>query len=335
MPDRTRLATFVHVSDLHLGIPEADSGDAPVKSKWATCRWFDGLLGHSFLSLLALEAFFEDLSEKEGARLVVTGDLTQSGSANEFDVAAEFLGAVHQFPNGDDVGLEDASWADLAVPGNHDHWPGGGRILGDPCVAFHRQFGKHANYICHIPLPKGYVVTFLKVDTDADVHPRRSSRLLARGNFVTEIDKIDKYLGMHRRGAKEFRVLLMHHSLTHRGLTLAADDHSKDAARDLLIRHGIKLVLNGHTHTPLISPVSRFLAGLTGEATEVTCGTTTQRWTAPASWKRPVDRKQRNWLMVHRLFETGGVGEWEVTPAIEKVEGFEEQIGRRKTVPAA
>jgi 3',5'-cyclic AMP phosphodiesterase CpdA len=330
---RERLATFVQVSDLHLGIPDKASNSAPIGSHWKLCPWFDGLLGHSFLSLLHLETFFEALRENETARLIVTGDLTQCGNDGEIDIADEYLRDAHTFPDGLSVGLEDSKWAELAVPGNHDHWPGDGQILGDPSpsstVLSHFSTGGPG---LTIALPHGYSVTFLKIDSDADVRNDGWERFFARGSFKHQADRLREALEKTALGEKEVRILLMHHSISRRGLTLAANRKSRKALARLLSEHGIVLVLNGHTHIPLLSSLRPIIAGVTHEALEVTCGTTTQRWIAPSGWARELQRNERNWLMVHRFFATGLGSEWEITPAEETPHGFEEREKQRKTV---
>jgi hypothetical protein len=181
-------------------------------------------------------------------------------------------------------------------------------------------------------LPHGYSITFLKIDSDADVLSDGWERFFARGSFVSEVDRIDQDLEKIALGEKEVRILLMHHSISRRGLTLAANSKSRKALARLLSRHGIVLVLNGHTHIPLLSTLRPVIAGVTHETLEVTCGTTTQRWVAPSGWARQLKRNERNWLMVHRFFATGLGSEWEITPAEETPAGFEERAEQRKTV---
>lgn len=328
---RERLATFVQVSDLHFGIPDQTSNSAPLRTTWETCAWFDGLLGHDFLALLHLEAFFERLQEDEDARLIVTGDVTRSGNVDEIDLADAFLRDTYTFPNGQVVGLNDSGWAELAVPGNHDHWPGTGGIFGGPSPAVLNHFLANGSAVT-IPLARGYSITFLKIDSDSDVVNIGWDRLWARGDFVSQVTALDADLSTIPLATKEVRVLLLHHSLSRRGLSLSANPRSRTAVARLLSKHGVALVLNGHTHVPLVSQLSPKIAGVTQETLEVTCGTTTQQWIAPPGWRRPVNRKERNWLMVHRFFATDHGSEWEVTPAEEVPAGFQERANQRKTV---
>src|SRR5436190_17533355 len=133
MEDRVRLATFLHVSDLHIGLP-GDSGDARARDIWKHCRWLDGLLGHEFQALGFLSRLMIDLRETDkDVRVIATGDLTRVGHPDEFDLADSFLGKTLSLGNGT-AGLGDPTWKERAVCGNHDRWPGNSRVFGHPAV---------------------------------------------------------------------------------------------------------------------------------------------------------------------------------------------------------
>ena len=100
-----RLATFLHVSDLHFGDIDCETLDAKTSDLWAKSEWFDGLLGHSSRSMRYLEACFRKLQQSEEAQLVVTGDLTTVGKIDQFKMAADFLGSVWESPRADFLGL--------------------------------------------------------------------------------------------------------------------------------------------------------------------------------------------------------------------------------------
>src|SRR3712207_5624414 len=124
MSDGTRLATFVHISDLHFGSIDPNSGqvvyDAYAPSMWGRCSWFDGLLGHHYLALVQLRKVFDQIRRAENAGLIVTGDLTSTGAPDQFDTAADYLISQLVPPRGNYVGLFVQRWRDLAIPGNHD-----------------------------------------------------------------------------------------------------------------------------------------------------------------------------------------------------------------------
>ena len=82
-----RLLTMVHISDLHLGRIGKSGFDAGAPKLWAKWKHFDGLLGHSYLSLVRLEQLFSKLRAEENSVMVITGDLTTVGNSDEFATA--------------------------------------------------------------------------------------------------------------------------------------------------------------------------------------------------------------------------------------------------------
>src|ERR1700682_1665246 len=74
MEGRKRLATFVHVSDIHIGRVEAD-GDAEFLEAWRLHPQLDGFLGHEYAALALLDRFVAELRRQEDIHLIVTGDL--------------------------------------------------------------------------------------------------------------------------------------------------------------------------------------------------------------------------------------------------------------------
>src|SRR5258708_7681810 len=123
MPPPELLKTFVQISDLHIGAIDPDTQNSKVPWWLPKFPCFEGLRGHSGLSLRRLEKFFFDIRTKENADLIVTGDITSCGNSDEYDTARTFLGGELQPPKGVDCGLRVANWNRCAVPGNHDQWP--------------------------------------------------------------------------------------------------------------------------------------------------------------------------------------------------------------------
>lgn len=124
----TRLATFVHISDLHFGEIDPTTDDAALDAytePWLRqLPWFDGYLGHGGDALRHLDSFFAAARRSENAHLIVTGDLTTVGAGHEFSLARQFLTRVSRFASGALLGLGVTDAFDRTVPGNHDHWPG-------------------------------------------------------------------------------------------------------------------------------------------------------------------------------------------------------------------
>jgi 3',5'-cyclic AMP phosphodiesterase CpdA len=118
-----RLATLLHISDLHLGDIDPVTKDSEMPPHWEKFSWFDGLRGHSYHALVKLDRFWGKL-QQEQPLLLVTGDITACGSEEQYSTAADFLGKELVLPKGQYVGLGKSDWNRFAIPGNHDNWPG-------------------------------------------------------------------------------------------------------------------------------------------------------------------------------------------------------------------
>jgi len=325
-----RLATFVHVSDLHFGLPD-EHGDAVTERHWRYSPWFDGLFGHEYLALRALETFFENLKRTERARLIVTGDLTRTAAPAEFAMFASYASDELVFSEARRAGLHEGDWRHRAIPGNHDHWPGSGEIFGGPNSAMADTFGKMTRVSAPMTLPDGTLVRFLRIDTDADVHPQGSQRLFARGSFLNELQLVDDVLRTRPLQSAEIRVLLMHHSVSHDNFRLGIDRTSRGRLGDLVAQHGVRMILSGHTHVSCVTEARFEVVGGELFVPVATCGSSTQRAYAPPKWGRAAARKAPNSLLVHRLWSpNSGRVVWEVKTYIQRAEGFIEAPRRRK-----
>jgi hypothetical protein len=219
---------MVHISDLHLGRTGKSGFDARAPKLWAKWKHFDGLLGHSYLSLVRLGQLFSRLRAEENAVLVIAGDLTTVGNSDEYATAQDYLGNVLKPPKGNYLGLKYAKWKDFCIPGNHDHWPGAPIIIGPINGDLSKTFG---------PLPQQTVVTlssgnklqFLRIDSDADISPYGSNRVMARGSFKSQLDKLPLTLGVPE--PNEIRVLLLHHSYIATGKILVINKDQGCPAR--------------------------------------------------------------------------------------------------------
>ncbi|MGB3550752.1 MAG: metallophosphoesterase [Candidatus Binatus sp.] len=320
------LATFVHISDLHIGGIDPDDGDSLLLHRtphWDTGNRFDGFLGHHRVALQQLRDRFEALRKEEpkNFRLIVTGDLTACGddspilNENQFNIAWQFLTANFNFA-GMSLGLDDRNAFDLCVPGNHDHWPGrsSGRsmaatILGPATAGLRRTF-RELPFV-HDPIPitlgsgKILQVVFAGIDTDADVEDNGPDRLLARGDFVSQLLRLEQDGLSGRPGPDQIRVLLMHHSPMYVSPdgSLMITSKSMVKLNKFVIQRNIAVILTGHIHFPdhNITRVTDLRTVL-----EARCGSTTMRDGLPPGWKTPGSdyRPQQNALLVHRLVES-------------------------------
>src|SRR5262249_11937629 len=125
-----RIATLLHVSDLHCGPVDPKTMDSRIPALWQKLPWFDGLFGHSYHAMVKLERFHDRTLADEAPVLLVTGDITACGSEDEYSTAHVFLSGELTPPKGNHIGLRTGDWNRLAVSGNHDNWPGSPTIWG-------------------------------------------------------------------------------------------------------------------------------------------------------------------------------------------------------------
>jgi hypothetical protein len=333
----TKLKTFLQISDIH--ISDA-SLDGPALALYALLPKMDGFLGHSFESLTMLDLFFADLVQNEKAQLpknekvelIVTGDLTRVGAASEFDMARDFLEKELKY-RGKYIGLRHTDFLRRAIPGNHDHYPGIASLIGGPTRALGRMFPKTFAPIT-VPLgPAGHELTFLRIDTDADVNAWLDRRWRAQASFVSQLNWLRKQLSTAPR-KKEIRILLLHHSVAHRGVTLQIDNQSREELLDFVVNYGVAVLLSGHIHEPPLvkkaTAVDR--TGNSADYLESRCGTTTQKnlFHVPYYWRNTLSKlgikKRGHWsntLLVHRVTEEKGEIFWESELFLEGPNYFE------------
>ncbi len=324
-----RLATIVHVSDLHFGDADGDGVPIPAqaaRSILAECQVFDGLLGHSSLALYRLAEFWRKVcSEEEHVHLAVTGDLTACGHADQFDMVTTYLGNVLPPGGGPDVGLAVPDWAEWTVPGNHDHWPGQPIVFGAGTQIANRFT---LPFVTRVPLNGGLTLRVIGIDTDADVNPYWWCRLRARGKFSTHLATATKFAGAPQSG--DISVLLLHHAPSYvaQDGTLEVTAGSRDDLRVFVVQQKITVMLCGHVHEPEISTFVGQHQGQKRNVLEARCGTTTQVDSLPFGWhnlrgRRPGRKLAANTLLVHRLEFSAGVVHWSVVKYWRSPDGFE------------
>lgn len=324
-----RLATFLHISDLHIGEFDPLTGDsrispmaAHVLSKFPI---YDGLLGHHAAGLRHLARFTQDLRERENdCALIVTGDLSRWGDHAELTAAQAFITSSvdMQPPHREQIGLYFGENA-LIIPGNHDHWAGVAPPVGATPSCYRHVFHRHRTPSERvIALPNGRKIRFIHVDSDADVNANSWSRLLARGHFVSQLDALDASLPAKRQD--EVRVLVIHHSRSHTGTVLEITPASRQALDRFLRQQQISVMLTGHTHIPVtrLHPLAH-----TAGVHELGAGSTTQFDVPPYRWS-PSGRARSeltwhpNTLMVHRLYSKKTALKWETETFRREPNGF-------------
>ena len=314
-------ATFVHISDLHIGefdqIGNAKTGKLEARLI-SSFPQLDGLVGHHAKALVELTTFMEDIKPAKGIfKLLVTGDLSRCGSVAELDLAKQFIfGSLDlHHPHEDMVGLNMPTDDVLIIPGNHDHWSGRRFPVGGSPSHFQTSY---PNTLCSamqsVTLPSGRVIEFYGINSDADVGVWSPDRFLAKGEFLSELKKLTSQLTTGTT-ANPVRILLCHHSFAYNKTTMSMNSASKAGLERLLADNGFCALLTGHTHNALLKQFTAQGTNTSGLLHEYRCGSTTQHDKAPYEWATLLKRSVRktwppNTLLVHRLLSKPGQTIW-------------------------
>ncbi len=157
------------------------------------------------------------ISSIEPDIVVVTGDITDDGYAQEYDIVESYIGRIE-------------AGNVMVVPGNHDVRNEGDKLFEE---VFQTRF----------PHYKDEKVVILGIDsTEPDVDDGR----VGRGNYAYIREKLSPL--------KEIKILAMHHHLipipaTGRERNIPVD--AGDVLR-LCVELGVDIVLSGHKHVPWI-----------------------------------------------------------------------------------
>lgn len=319
---RTRLATFVHVSDLHIGVLDPHTGNAmldPHAEAWTQrFHWFDGYLGHSAIALRHLDRFFHAKRKTEQADILVTGDLTTVGSTTEFSIAKTYLTSRSRLSNGTRLGLDMSDALERAVPGNHDHWPGkhaahsfdpvmlGPSALQSVFVAPQANPTPRVTYRLVAP---DVELALIRVNSDAGV-TSRFGRLFGRGAFEQQLQDPNCAPRPPAPGIRQVRVMLLHHSPSCSAIKLGVTRRTQRALDQFLTKTDTRVLLTGHLHMP---GGASHVTQLGSSRLEARCGSTTQRDFFPSHWQPRKRTLEKNILLMHRLFEEpNGSLIWEV-----------------------
>lgn len=341
-----KLATILHISDLHFGDIDTTTGNAVEPKLIGIHKLIDGLLGHDIHSLRRVSQFWLRLREKEKVPtyLVVTGDLTTVGKFDQYAAAETYLSGqldlTKYVPHLGPIGLSVADWRERGIPGNHDHYPGSFQppnfMFGRAEKDMRKKFLNDYPRVSSVTLSSGHVLKFLLINTDADVWRVGKNRLWARGAFTSQLDKLDKRPELAKRlgpddSDNEIRILCLHHSPAHTEWELGIDDQSREALDDFIVKHDVAVLLSGHKHTPpLIQTFPVKHLKITREYLEARCGSTTQQSTLGFSTRTFIGRRPErpdqmpNSLLVHRLYLEGDKVYWTSNYYFEIPTGFKE-----------
>jgi hypothetical protein len=305
MPEERRLATFVQISDMHIG--DLNQRNDAAALQWHYHRLFRGYLGHHSAALDHLDEFVAGLFLQEtDARLFVTGDLTAFGRPSQFEFARAYITGQVSLGVGNYLGLSAPTAH--SIPGNHDHWPGRPPsspldlvMFGEPTIGFSLTFPGLPLPIIEYPLTDAVRVTVAGIDSEADVDPYSPNRFFAIGSFKSQLSALRERFA--EPNPNEIRILLLHHSPQHPDLVHGMERSSFWDLLRTIDECEISVLLTGHLHEPKGEMNESHHHNVRWEWIEARCGTTTVRDEIPESGSTNRSVLRPNTLLVHRLYE--------------------------------
>jgi 3',5'-cyclic AMP phosphodiesterase CpdA len=258
MPKYSEPITIIHISDLHFGSILANN-QFPVIGGWAAhdfrlCRGLP-------LTMEYIRATLLELGDADEIRVVASGDLTATGTQQEFAVAHSYLRSrlrLRRPPPGRETGLVLADNEIAAVPGNHDHWDG--KTLPRPTAytksIFPRYFRKTPWMKAWVSLGGALELEVYGIDSNSGFEHKKTN-FRAKGEFsgheLQILEQLLKESDLHRppHGTSRVRALVTHHSLTYTGRfpgIISLEDSSRDRIVKLAAEYKIGAILTGHTH---------------------------------------------------------------------------------------
>jgi 3',5'-cyclic AMP phosphodiesterase CpdA len=253
---------LVHISDLHIG-----DSLMPDPADFKGGAFTSGYNPHDYRLLLPLAVAIRDgrrrlkAGDRDPLHLVMSGDLTQSGLENDYATALALLHEQWEWKRHPSRSMGFGWKRDhtIMVPGNHDHWRH---------KTFQTAFNPGLAPAWFTPTPWRRVIEspdsslrleIFGVDSNSgfdDEHKKLGQRNpFASGKIKTdELVRLELLLeetaGERDPAQVCVRILVCHHAFSKVGY-FGAHPLEKDCRTALLgiaARHGISVVLTGHTH---------------------------------------------------------------------------------------
>lgn len=229
---------LAHISDVHLGpLPDVSYRDLASKRVLGYVNWQRNRRRHMHDAVI--DAIVADMKASGPDHLAVTGDLVNLALDGEIEMARhwlETLGSPY------DVSL---------VPGNHDAYvPGAFDKICRSWAAWMTGDGVDG------PIDRN-AFPYLRVRGDVALigvsTARATAPFMANGFFMEgQAERLGKMLD-HTKEQGLFRVIMIHHPPV-RG---AVSQHKRlfgiSRFHKVVRRHGVELVLHGHSHLPSLS----------------------------------------------------------------------------------
>jgi hypothetical protein len=287
------MIVFAHISDTHFGEVLANRSAGRVVHQDP----------HLVALCLGLQTSLDSvraawgLAQGDPLPVVHSGDLTLSGSSEEFAVAQACLRSRMRIKRtllGGFLGLGLSDDKFACVPGNHDHWQGlRGAVnyaMGVPgftpgmCPTQFRQTPWVKSWR-EMTDPQELTLELYGIDSSSGLDPRKASRW-AKGSISSgELNRLEQLLSKSasKGSGSVVRAVVCHHSLSYQagfwgGKTWQngeLDGHSKAELLRLCATYRVAAILTGHTHD---FQVQKFplhnTDGSTSEVHELRCAST-------------------------------------------------------------
>jgi 3',5'-cyclic AMP phosphodiesterase CpdA len=226
--------TLAHLSDLHLApLPEPQWHEILGKRVLGYINW------KRKRSLIhqrpILDALIADLRQQTTDHIAVTGDFTNISLPAEFSAAQAWLRAL---------GAPDAV---TAIPGNHDAYVTAQRDgLAAACGDY--MCGDGAKAPAFPFLRKRGQIALIALSSAVPTAPFMATGTLGPAQCAALDTLLQQTAGL-------FRVVLVHHPLQHEQGEWHKRLTDEEALQDVLRRRGAELILHGHLHRQMRTPI--------------------------------------------------------------------------------
>jgi hypothetical protein len=308
---------LLQISDLHIN-ENIDNASNALLSGYSghdveLCRALARLLGEDIRDI-------ENVSEDEDITVIVNGDLTASGTSNEFGVVNTFLYSSHALVTGQHVqkiGLNLDQGASHTVPGNHDHWGGVSptQIQRGFTREIYDRFLGPPPYVSPPICGGGIELRLFGIDSCTMFEDRFFNRNLLAGGGFSDRHKRD-FQRIVASTLKEplaedcemrVAIIICHHPFSKDGSAGPLRNRCASWLAKLAAKYGIRMIFTGHTHNSWTNLLKLTDCDDKTVLREVRCPTTLQ-------YPAKLDEKKRKpgaWL--HQVYADGDAVIWRGT----------------------
>lgn len=246
---------ILHLSDLHFGKQHA----------YAIPNVRNGIIGkQTLVDSICRDLAVQNIPLSEIAVVLITGDLTCTANAQEFNEASRFIEEIKMRFN---LGAGQV----MCVPGNHDvEWINKEGILNEDAELNYRNFSRGI-YNCDAESSLIRINEFLIGGRKVAVFGLNSCRVESQetagiGYVGTEqIQLIEDYVRLNPD--VYYKIALLHHHLLPVNYTESYSSIQKnvsilldaEALMQNLISNGVRTVLHGHQHQPYFAQIRRLI----------------------------------------------------------------------------